>query len=148
MGGLDTVAATGWTPAPPSSVFSLVAAGATWPEWSSLGSFELEAAGADGGEGVGAIRVFRTLGLFRSREQIVDVEPDRALAYVLLPGSRGLAMRDYRAEVRLSPERDGTRIDWVGTFRPALPATGWFWRAFMGQTYRSLIKGLIEATSR
>ena len=58
------------TPASPETVYALLRDGASWPEWSPLGSFELERPAGDEPEGVGAIRIFRT-GRVTSREQIV-----------------------------------------------------------------------------
>jgi hypothetical protein len=50
----------GTTPAAPGVVYELLRDGATWPQWSSIESFELERAGEGEPEGLGAIRIFRT----------------------------------------------------------------------------------------
>jgi uncharacterized protein YndB with AHSA1/START domain len=44
-----------------------------------------------------------------SVEEILDVEPGKRLAYTVL---RGIPVRNYRAEVTLSPSPDGTLIRW------------------------------------
>src|SRR5436309_7807349 len=49
-----------WSPANPDAVYALLADGATWPTWSGIDSFELREPGDDGGEGLNAVRVFRT----------------------------------------------------------------------------------------
>jgi len=99
------------TEGPPAAVFALLADGSTWPRWSPIDAFELEAPGAGDPEGVGAIRVFTT-GRHVSRERVVTVQPDEVFSYDLLSG---MAIRDYRAVVTLSPLGEGTSIHWRST---------------------------------
>ena len=54
------------------------------------------------------------------REEIVVFEPPERMEYTLLSG---MPLRDYRAEVTLSPDGDGTEIDWRSEF-DALPGVG------------------------
>ena len=112
------------TTAPPEAVYALLRDGATWPEWSPLGSFQLERPGEQEPEGVGAIRVFRT-GRVTGREQIVELVPDRRLSYVLLSG---LAIRDYRADVDLEPGGEGTVVHWRAAFLAKVPGSGGAYR--------------------
>src|SRR3954468_21700312 len=100
--------------APPEKVFELLADGAGWSRWAGpmivRSWWEREGTPAPGG--VGAIRA---LGMKRlaSRGEILEHPPPHPLAYTILSG---LPVRDYRADVRLTPEGDGTRIVWTGTF--------------------------------
>src|SRR2546423_11912721 len=110
-----------WSSADPDTVYGLLAAGATWPEWSPIGAFELRAPGDGGGETVGAVRVFRT-GRITSVERLVELVPGRRLSYALVSG---LPLRDYRADVELEPVDGGTAIRWNSTFRTGRPGTGW-----------------------
>lgn len=140
----------------PQRVYELLRAGATWPTWSGLGSFELErpspepdrsgvaADGAGADEAVGAVRVFRT-GPLRSREQIVELVPGRRLGYVLLSG---LPLRDYRADIDLTPISAGTEIRWHSTFVAKVPGTGWFYRWFLGRFLRQTVDGLADHAGR
>ena len=41
---------------------------------------------------------------------------------------RAFTIRDYHADVTLTPDGDGTHIRWHSTFRPRVPATGWLIR--------------------
>jgi len=113
--------------------------GASWPEFSPLGSFELEREGDSEREGVGAVRRFRT-GRIRTRERIVEIVPDRRLSYVL---ESGMAIRDYRADVDLTPLADGgTEIRWHSSFRAKFPATGWIYRRALTRFVTELVHGL------
>ncbi|MFB9909182.1 SRPBCC family protein [Allokutzneria oryzae] len=132
------------TSAAPAVVYALLRDGASWPEWSPLGSFELERPGETEREGAGAIRVFRTWPV-RSRERIVELVPDRRFAYVLLSG---LPIRDYRAQVELRPDGDGTVIHWRSTFGARVPLMGRLTHAFLDRFIRRVVAGLATASAR
>jgi Polyketide cyclase / dehydrase and lipid transport len=83
-----------------------------WPVWSPLGSFRLEREGRDGGEGLGAIRVFRTATV-SSHEEIVAYEPGRSFSYSALSG---MPIRSHRADVELTGRDGGTAITWREDF--------------------------------
>jgi hypothetical protein len=127
-----------WSPASPAAVYRLLRAGETWPDWSPIDGFELEHEGAEGGESLGAIRVFRT-GRTRSREEIVELVPDRRFSYALLSG---LPLRGYRADVDLEPHDGGTTIRWRSHFRAKLPGTGFLFRRFLGGFIQRCVDGL------
>jgi hypothetical protein len=129
----------------PAAVYALLIDGSTWPEWSPIGSFELEKPGvgapADGppGEGIGAVRIFTT-GRIRSKERVVAAQPNELFSYVLVSG---LAVRDYRAVITLRPaEGGGTTIHWRSTFKAKVPGTGWIYQrqlsSFIGRTVNGL----------
>lgn len=61
----------------------------------------------------------------RSRERIVELVPDRRLGYELLAG---LPLRDYRADVDLTPEQGGTAIRWSSAFVSKVPGAGGIYR--------------------
>jgi hypothetical protein len=134
--------------AEPSVVYARLRDGASWPTFSQLGSFELEAEGEGGGEGVGAIRVFRSRvsgRTYTSREQIVELIPDRKLSYQLLSG---LAVRDYRAEITLEPVSAGTEIHWRSTFDPKFPGTGGLYRRSLTRLIQGIVDGLAETPAQ
>ncbi len=128
------------TTASAHAVYALLADGASWPTWSPLGSFDLVRPSDDGGEGVGAVRLFRT-GRVRSRERIVELIPDQRLSYVL---EAGLPLRDYRADVDLRPLADGTEIHWRSTFDAKLPGSGPLYRWQLRRFIRRTVDGLAE----
>jgi len=144
--GLQVIDHTATTSADPATVYRLLRDGASWPVFSPLGSFELERPSDDGepGEGLGAIRIFRTkqaLGTIRNRELIVEAEPNRRYAYELL---EGLPFRDYRATIELTPEGTGTRIHWRSEFHGKYPGAGPLYRRGLDGFIAKLVTGLAE----
>ncbi len=126
--------------ADPDTVYRLLADGAQWPLCSGLGSFELESPGEKEREGVGAIRVFRT-GRVTSRELVVEAEPGRRFGYTLLSG---MPLRDYRADIGLTKDGDGTLIAWHSGFEAKYPGTGWLFRWYLNRFIGRLVAGLAE----
>ncbi|MFD0683202.1 SRPBCC family protein [Actinomadura fibrosa] len=122
--------------ASPAAVYAALRDGSTWPDWSQVGTFELERPGEGEPEGVGAIRLWRndrrTL-----REQIVELVPNRRFAYTLLSG---LAIRGYRADVDIEPTEDGCTIRWHSSFRTKVPG--------MGGVYRKALREVTESNAR
>ncbi len=127
-------------------VYALLRDGVSWPTWTSIDSFELERAGEREPEGAGAIRIFRK-GKVTGRDQVAELVLDRRFGYLHLSG---LPVRDYRADVDLEPEAEGTRIRWRISFTPKVPGTGWLWRwaieRFITQSARGLAAYAITAT--
>lgn len=132
----------GHSAAPPETVFEILADGAGWSRWAGpiivKSWWEREGTPAPGG--VGAIRGLGLKGL-GSREEILAYEPSTHHAYTILSG---LPVRDYRADVRLTPDNGGTRIEWSGSFTPKLPGTGAALQLFL----RSTIAGFVRRLSR
>jgi hypothetical protein len=136
--------ATASSRADPAAVFSLLKNSDTWPRWSMFDSAVLERAGNDEPHGVGAIRIFSTR-VSRAREQVTELISDQRLSYVLLSG---LPLRNYQADVRLTPSGDGgTLIDWTASFQ-CRHGTGWFWRIFMNRILSRLAMQLAAAAEK
>ncbi len=55
-----------------------------------------------------------------SREEVLTWDPSTHLAYTILSG---FPVRNYRADVTLSPDAGGTRILWAATFDELVPGT-------------------------
>ena len=131
--------------ADPHTVYAMLLDRPAWPSWSPLESFEPETDGADGPRSVGAIGTFVT-GKSRSREEIVELVPDRRLSYRLLSG---LPLNGYRADVDLAPSAGGgTDIRWHSTFTAARPGTGWIYRLALGRFINHTVRGLAAAAAQ
>lgn len=141
--GEQHISARAWTAASRAEVYGLLRSGATWPVWSPLDSFELEAEGADGGESLGAIRIFRT-GRATSHEEIVELQPDRRFSYALLAG---LPLRGYRADIDLEARDGGTAIHWHSSFHAKVPGTGPIFRRLLGSFIQRCVDGLAAYAS-
>lgn len=135
--------------ASPEAIFGLLADIETWSRWGAWESTTLESPDPDGGGGVGAIRrLTSNNGGYDvvSRERVEVVEPARRIEYSLLSG---LPLRNYRGKVELTPDGDGTRIEWSSTFEPSILGTGWFYawvlRRFMADAAARLARAA-EAT--
>ena len=105
--------------APPERVWALLADVSSWPEWADFDEAE-----AESGSGLGEVRAFRH-GRTRTRERVTAFEPPRVLGYDLVSG---IPIRDYHADVTLTPADGGTHIRWHSTFRAKVPGTGWLIR--------------------
>jgi hypothetical protein len=119
--------------APPERVFELLADATSWPRWAGplvgRGSWEREGVPAPGG--AGAIRKVGRWPMF-GREQVIVSAPPSHHAYKLLSGN---PVRNYRADVTLAADGDGTLITWGATFEPRIGGTG----RFLEWTYERLI---------
>lgn len=107
--------------APLEVVFEVIADAPGWSRWNTTikrATWEVE--GDPAPSGIGAVRAFGAGWGPLSRERIVAFQPPTHLAYVIDSGP--MPVRDYRADVRLSPTTDGgTRISWKGTWSTKVP---------------------------
>jgi hypothetical protein len=135
------VSVTAPTRAPAAAVYRLLADGPSWPEWAGIDRLELEAPGSPPPEGVGAIRVLHR-GRTTGRDEILELVPDRRLAYRTLSG---VPVRDYVGEVDLTVESDGsTTIHWHSKFFPKVPGTGWLVERGIRRFLQGCARGLAE----
>ena len=136
------ISATAESSAEPRRVFAILKDAPNWPSWSIFDSVEFERPGRDEPHGVGAIRTFCTK-VSRSREEVVELIPDRRLAYILLSG---FPLRDYRATVEIEAAAGGgSRITWSNAFYPKYFGTGWLWHLLMRRTLETMVRKLAAA---
>ena len=128
----------GRSAAPPEVVWRLLVDATAWSRWSRIPNAEREREGTPPPDGVGSIRRLGPPG-FASREEVVAFEPVRHFAYILLSG---LPVRDYRADVELSPDGDGTLITWRARVTPKWRGTGVLLEQFLRGTLTSFARGL------
>lgn len=143
---LISVSATASSTASAEQVYALLVDGQTWPQWSAVKSFTLVQPGADAPEGVGAIRQWNS-GLMATQEQVAELQAPTKFAYTLL-SSKLVAVRDYRADVDITPTVTGCTVVWSAVFRPKLAGTGWFWRLALSKLSASLAKGVAEYAAK
>jgi len=123
-------------------VWALLADARSWPQWTPFDEATVEE-----GQGLGELRRFRT-GRRTTRERVSGFEPPQRLTYELVSG---IPIRDYRAEVTLTPDGAGTAIRWHSHFRAKIPGTGGIARRqlqrFIEQTAEGLAREAENAVS-
>jgi hypothetical protein len=137
---IKTINRTAVTSATPDIVYALLLDRPTWPSWSPLESFEHESDGIDGPNSLGAIGTFLT-GRTHSREELVELVPQRRLSYALLSG---LPLRNYQGTVDIDAQRNRTIIRWRSTFIAPF-GTGWAFRYGLGRFIGKTVAGLARA---
>jgi hypothetical protein len=124
--------------ASPEAVWRLLVDATAWKEWSRIPQAEREREGVPAPDGIGSIRRLG-LGRMGSREEVVAFEPPQHFAYILLSG---LPVREYRADVVLNPDGDGTLITWHARFVPKWRSSGPFLERFLRTTLTGFARGL------
>jgi uncharacterized protein YndB with AHSA1/START domain len=127
--------------AEPAAVWRLLGDSSTWPSWTPIESCDIERPG--GADCLGEVRAFKT-GRVRVREEIVECRPGRRLSYTLLSG---LPIRDYRADIDLTPRPGGTEIRWHTTFTAKVPGSGRLYRWGLAKATQQFVDGLAEASA-
>jgi uncharacterized protein YndB with AHSA1/START domain len=104
--------------ATPQAVWALVSDATRYPEWGPWRAAKYRHAGDTSPRGPGA--VYRLVSSRRyylrhpvSVEKILEAREGRFLAYTVIGG---VPVRNYRAEVTLTPTADGTHIRWAASF--------------------------------
>ena len=125
--------------ASPETIFALLADATTWTRWAPFDGATVEA-----GDSVGELRRFQR-GRRTTRERVTALEPPRRLEYELVSG---IPIRDYRAQVTLTPEGDGTEIRWQSRFNPKVPGTGGLARRGLQRFIQQTADGLAREAEK
>ncbi len=121
-------------------LWPLVGEADRWKEWSFLTRSGLERHGQPVPNGVGALRRFTSFGV-GSREEVVSWEPPNHLGYVIV---QGFPVRNYRADVVLTPDGDGTRVTWSASFDTKIPWTGRLMSEILHLIVSRFVTGLVR----
>ena len=134
--------------ASPAAVWALVGDATTYASWGPWEASGYESPGTDSPRGVGAVQWLRASKRVYGRratsvERILEVEEGHRLVYTVV---RGIPVRNYRAEVTLTPTGEGTRIHWAASWDPTVAGR------IVGRTLRTLfpqiVAGLAVAAER
>jgi hypothetical protein len=112
------VEADGTARADPATVWALISDATCYPEWGPWSAAEYQRPGDASPRGVGALYWLRSSrrAYFRyvtTVEKILETDEERHLAYSVIGG---IPVRNYRADVTLTPVADGTHIRWAATW--------------------------------
>jgi uncharacterized protein YndB with AHSA1/START domain len=134
--------------APPEAVWALVSDVTKYPSWGPWSDGHYEKAGEESPRGVGAVQVLRSAQRYMGRhttsvEKILVCEEDRHLAYTVIGG---IPVRNYRADVTLTPSAQGTHIRWAATWDNTLLGR-MAWRGLRA-FYPEMMAGLVAAAEQ
>ncbi len=138
-----SVEAEGTTRAGPEVVWSLVANANTFPQWGPWndGGYRPPSTGPSQ---EGSIQWFRYGRRTTSVEQILEVDEPRRVAYTVVSG---LPVKNYRAEVTLTPTSSGgTSIRWAASWDKTL--LGSLVRRKLLQLYPDIVAALVAAADQ
>jgi uncharacterized protein YndB with AHSA1/START domain len=135
------VEAEGVAQAAPEAVWELVAHADRYHQWGPWSASGYQSP-ADHADRPGVIRWMR-YGRSTTIEKILDAEKDRRLTYTVV---KGIPVRNYRAEVTLTPQGEGTHIRWSASWDRTLP--GRIVHRRLSVIYPRLVSLLIAAADR
>ncbi len=130
--------------APPEVVFDVLTDHRRYAEITPMRKSELEREGEPAPNGVGAIRVLRSIGP-PLREEVIAYEPPSRFSYTLLSG---LPIRDHVGTVELTPQGEGTRVVYAIRTTPTLPLVGGAVVAAVKQGIKQLLDGVAAESER
>ena len=136
------------TRAAPAAVWVLVSDAARYPEWGPWSAGGYQRPGDTSACGPGAVRWLRSshrafLRYPVSIEKILEAEEGRRLAYTVIGG---IPVRNYRAEVTLTPTADGTHVRWAATWDATL--AGRIVGPALRKLYPQVVADLVSAAER
>jgi uncharacterized protein YndB with AHSA1/START domain len=130
--------------APPEVVFDVLTDHRGYAEITPLRGSELERQGEPAPNGVGAIRVLRSLGP-PLREEVVAYDRPRRFSYTVLSGA---PMRDHMGTVQLTPDGDGTKVVYALRLIPTVPLFGGVVVLVIKQAVKQLLDGITAESER
>ena len=131
------VEAEGTTSAAPDAIWALVADVESYCRWGPWSTAGYGSKGDGTGGGVGAIRRLR-LGRTTTLERVEEVDPPRRLVYRVV---KGIPVRNYRAEVSITPTAEGARVHWSASWDRTL--AGRLAQRRLRSLYPQVVLGLI-----
>jgi uncharacterized protein YndB with AHSA1/START domain len=133
------------TRATPEAVWALVSDATRYPQWGPWSGGGYQRPGDTSPRGAGAVQWLRSsrrayLRYPVSIEQILEADEGRRLAYTVIGG---IPVRNYRAEVTLTPAADGTRVRWAATWDATM--AGRIVQLALRKLYPQIVADLIAA---
>jgi uncharacterized protein YndB with AHSA1/START domain len=116
------VAAERTARATPEAIWALVSDANSYPQWGPWSAGGYRRPGDTSPRGPGAVQWLRSshrayLRYATTIEKILEAEEGRRLVYTVL---KGIPVRNYRAEVTLTPTAGGTHVRWAATWDATL----------------------------
>jgi hypothetical protein len=130
--------------ATPEVVFDVLTDHRGYAEITPMRRSELEREGEPAPNGVGAIRVLRSVGP-PLREEVVSYERPSRFSYKVLSG---IPVRDHVGTVLLTPEGPGTKVTYAVHTTPTLPLGGGAVVAVTKLAIKQLLNGISTESER
>jgi len=130
--------------ASPQTVFEVVTDHRGYADFTPMRRSELEREGEPALNGVGAIRVLRSIGP-PLREEVLAYEPSSRFSYTMLSGA---PVRDHVGTVELTPRDGGTRVVYAIRTTPTVPLVGGAVLAVVRQAIKQLLNGIAAESER
>jgi uncharacterized protein YndB with AHSA1/START domain len=116
------VEAEGTARATPEVIWALVSDATQYPQWGPWSAAGYKRPGDASPRGPGAVQWLRSsrrsyLRHVTSIERILEVDEGRRLSYTVIGG---IPVRNYLAEITLTPTADGTRVRWTASWDDTL----------------------------
>ena len=134
--GMLTVRAEATTRATPETLWALLADATSYAEWGPWNASGWEDPNV---KGKGALRSMR-YGRKTTVERILELDENRRLVYNV---ERGIPVRNYRAEVTLTPTPTGTNILWTAEWDKTLLGRAVQWK--LRTLYPDIMQRLVAA---
>jgi uncharacterized protein YndB with AHSA1/START domain len=134
--------------ATPEAVWALVSDANRYPEWGPWSAGGYQRPGDTSPRGPGAVQWLRSshrayLRYATTIEKILEAEEGRRLVYTVIGG---IPVRNYRAEVTLTPAADGTRVRWAAMWDATL--SGRIVLRSLRKVYPQIVADLVAAAEK
>jgi hypothetical protein len=136
------VEAKGVTRAAPEAVWELVGDVSRYCEWGPWDAAGYQSLAGHAPDDAGVIRWLR-YGRTTTVERVLESEPGKRMVYTAV---KGIPVRNYRAEVTLTPDGAGTRIHWSADWDRTLG--GRIVHRRLRSVYPDVVARLIAAADR
>lgn len=130
--------------APPEIVFEVLTDHRGYADITPLRKVEMEREGEPAPNGVGAIRVLRSVGP-PLREEVLAYDSPNRFSYTVLSG---LPVRDHVGTVELTPNGAGTKVVYAVRTHTTVPVVGWVVVAAIKQAIKQLLGGVTKESKR
>jgi uncharacterized protein YndB with AHSA1/START domain len=130
--------------ASPDVVFDVLTDHRRYADITPMRKSELEREGEPAPNGVGAIRVLRSVGP-PLREEVLTYEPSSRFSYKMLSGA---PVRDHLGTVSLEPSGSGTKVTYAVRTTPTIPVVGAAVVAVTKQAIKQLLNGIVTESER
>ena len=136
------VEAEGVARAAPEAVWELIADASSYCEWGPWSASGYQDPGDHAPDGAGVVRWLR-YGRTTTVERVLESERGRRMVYTVV---KGIPVRNYRAEVTLTPDREGTHVRWSARWDRTL--AGRVVQRRLRSIYPDVVSRLIAAAGR